>query len=191
MMKFHPTMDGQAQRRTTLVRFRIVLGGFLLALVVSGLTAFPLQRELDAVAAARGLERAAPAAAGNSFDHWILTCRDGLRESYARYPWLAYGTDWLAFAHIVIAVFFIGPLIDPVRNVWVLRAGVIACILVIPLALICGAIREIPFGWRLIDCSFGVIGLIPLSYCLRSVAALESASLYQSSATVPSGSEGK
>jgi hypothetical protein len=29
------------------------------------------------------------------------------------YPFLAYGTDWLAFAHIVIAVFFIGPLVKP------------------------------------------------------------------------------
>jgi hypothetical protein len=88
---------------------------------------------------------------------------------------LAYGTDWLAFAHIVIAVFFIGPLVDPVRNVWVLRAGIIACLLVIPLALICGALRQIPFGWRLIDCSFGVVGVIQLSYCLKLVGTLEKA----------------
>ena len=75
--------------------------------------------------------------------------------------------------NIVIAVFFIGPLIDPVRNVWVLRAGIIACVLVIPLALICGALRQIPFGWRLIDCSFGAIGVIPLYYCLKLVTTLE------------------
>jgi hypothetical protein len=43
----------------------------------------------------------------------------------------------------------------------------IACALVIPLALICGPIRGIPFWWRLIDCSFGVIGLVPLWYALR------------------------
>jgi hypothetical protein len=165
--------DQAIQPVVALRRFRAVLGFFIFALIVSGITAFPLQRELDAVAAARGLERAAPTDAGNSFDHWILTVRDGLRESYARHPWLAYGTDWLAFAHIVIAVFFIGPLVDPVRNVWVLRAGVIACMLVIPLALFCGALRQIPFGWRLIDCSFGVIGVIPLSYCLKLVRTLE------------------
>ena len=29
---------------------------------------------------------------------------------------IAYGTDWLAFAHITIAVAFLGPLKDPVRN---------------------------------------------------------------------------
>ena len=39
----------------------------------------------------------------------------------------------------------------------------IACAGVIPLALICGAIRGIPFYWRLIDCSFGIFGLIPLT----------------------------
>jgi len=165
--------DPAVQRMAVLGRFRAVMCFFIFALIVSGITAFPLQRELDAVAAARGLDRVAATDASNSFDHWILTVRDGLRESYARHPWLAYGTDWLAFAHIVIAVFFIGPLVDPVRNVWVLRAGVIACMLVIPLALFCGALRQIPFGWRLIDCSFGVIGVIPLSYCLKLVRTLE------------------
>ncbi|HSH39366.1 MAG TPA: hypothetical protein VK993_11325 [Chthoniobacterales bacterium] len=66
---------------------------------------------------------------------------------------MQYGTDWLAFGHIVIAIFFAGPLIDPVRNLWVIRAGQIACVLVIPLALVCGDIRGIPLWWRAIDCS--------------------------------------
>src|SRR6266581_7190734 len=159
---------------STLRSFRWVLALFMLAVILSGITAFPLQRELEQVVALRGLERAALADAGSGFDRWILTVRDGLRESYAIRPWLAYGTDWLAFAHIVIAVFFIGPFIDPLRNVWVLRAGLIACALVIPLALICGAVRQKPIGWRLVDCSFGIFGAIPLCYCLRLTRALES-----------------
>ena len=145
----------------------------MLALILSGVTAFPLQRELEQIAAIRGLENVVPAAAANDFDRWILIISDGLRESYSRHPWLAYGTDWLAFAHLAIAVFFIGPFRDPVRNIWVLQAGLIACALIIPLALICGAVRDIPMGWRLIDCSFGVIGAIPLYYCLRLTRALE------------------
>ena len=152
-------------------RLRWVLGFFIFALVLSGITAFPLKHELEQIAAMRGLEQAPTAT--NGFDHWILIVRDGLRESYAQYPWLAYGTDWLAFAHIIIAIFFIGPLIDPVRNIWVLRAGVIACVLVIPLALICGYIRQLPLGWRIIDCSFGVFGVIPLYYCLRLTRRIE------------------
>jgi hypothetical protein len=136
--------------------------------------AFPLQLELEKIVQLRGLEGVAPADAGNGFDRWSLTVRDGLRESYARHPWLAYGTDWLAFAHIAIAVFFIGSFLDPIRNVWVLQAGVIACFLVVPLALVCGAARQIPWGWRLIDCSFGVIGALPLWYCLRLSRTLKS-----------------
>ena len=154
-------------------RLRVVLGLFILALVLSGVTAFPLQQELELLAKARGIDRMAPREPANAFDRWILTVRDGLSESYARHPWLAYGTDWLAFAHIVIAVFFIGPLIDPVRNIWVSKAGIIACMLVLPLALICGPIRQIPFGWRLIDCSFGIFGFVPLYYCLSLARSLE------------------
>jgi hypothetical protein len=54
-----------------------------------------------------------------------------------------------------------------------LQAGILACVLVIPLALFCGAVRQIPTGWRLIDCSFGVFGAIPLFYALRLTRALE------------------
>jgi hypothetical protein len=148
-------------------RFRIVLGLFIIGLVLSGLTAFPLRIELDWLVSALGLERGSLAPEPGELGWWVLQVRDGLRDTYERYPWIAYGTDWLAFAHLVLAVFFIGPFRDPVRNVWVLQAGLIACVLVLPLALICGPLRHIPFPWRLIDCSFGVFGAIPLLYCLR------------------------
>jgi len=91
-----------------------------------------------------------------------------------QYPFLAYGTDWLAFAHIVIAIAFLGPLKDPVRNTWVVDFGIIACVLVIPLALICGPIRGIPWGWQLVDCSFGVLSLIPLLIVRRMIRDLGS-----------------
>jgi len=162
-----------AQRGAILRKLRIVLALFIFALMLSGLTAFPLQRELELVSEFRGLDQMVPARAGNSFDRWILTVRDGLREDYAKHPWLAYGTDWLAFGHLVIAVFFIGVFIDPARNIWILQSGLIACALVIPLAIVCGAIRHIPLYWRLIDCSFGVFGSIPLYYCLRLTRMLE------------------
>ena len=164
----------QSARRAAILRkLRAVLAFFILALILSGVTAFPLQSELQRIVQIRGLEHIAPAEAASGFDGWILTVRNGLVESYAKYPWLAYGTDWLAFAHLIIAVFFIGALIDPVRNVWILKAGIMACVLVIPLALICGAIRQLPMGWRLIDCSFGVFGVLPLIYSLRLTRSLE------------------
>jgi len=143
-------------------KIRCALGVFMFGLVLSGVTAFPLQLELNWLASVRGDST-------TGFDRWIQTVRDGLNDSCGRHPWLGYGTDWLAFAHLVIAVFFIGAWVDPVRNIWIIYAGLIACALVIPLAFICGPIRGIPFGWRMIDCSFGVIGAIPLLYALRLV----------------------
>jgi hypothetical protein len=167
-------MDATArqERASALRKIRCAVFVVIIGLLVGGITAFPLQRELEFAAKVRGVEQLTPADASNGFDHWILVVRDGLRESYARFPWVAYGTDWLAFAHIVIAVFFIGPLIDPVRNVWVLKAGVITCLLIIPMALVAGAVRQIPMGWRLIDCSFGIFGLVPLCYALRLTRSL-------------------
>jgi hypothetical protein len=104
---------------------------------------------------------------------WLRRVLDALAATNRAYPFLAYGTDWLAFAHLAIAVAFLGPLRDPVRNRWVLEFGVIACAGVIPLALIAGQLRGIPFYWRMIDCSFGVLGAIPLLICLRSIRRLE------------------
>ncbi len=148
-------------------RYRLVLGAFMVGLVLSGVTAFPLLHELELLARILGIPAdAAPSALGG-LQFWIATVRDGLRAIHAAYPWLAYGTDWLAFGHIVIALFFIGPWRDPVANAWVLQIGLVACAGVLPLALICGAIRGIPFYWRLIDCTFGILGALPLLYCLK------------------------
>ena len=155
---------------TTLQRIRWSLGFFIAGLVLSGVTAFPLQHELQWVTELRDLQT--PTDATTGFDRWIVTVRDGLTDTYGKYPWMGYGTDWLAFAHLIIALFFIAPWRDPVRNVAAVRAGVAACILVVPLALICGEIRQIPLGWRLIDC-FGVIGVLPLLYVLKLVKRLE------------------
>lgn len=152
--------------RATFGKIRCAIGLFIFGLVLSGVTAFPLQLELNWLASVRG-------DATSGFDRWIHTVRDGLNDSYAHYPWLGYGTDWLAFAHLVIAIFFIGAWVDPVRNIWIVYGGLIACALVIPLALICGPIRGIPLGWRMIDCSFGVIGAIPLLYALRLTKDIE------------------
>jgi hypothetical protein len=30
-----------------------------------------------------------------------------------------------------------------------------------------------PFWWRIIDCSFGIIGLVPLIVCLKNIKKLE------------------
>jgi hypothetical protein len=104
---------------------------------------------------------------------WFLRIRDALAQTQAQHPFLFYGTDWLAFGHFVIAIVFIGALRDPVRNRWLFDFGLIACVLVIPYALVFGALRGIPFWWRLIDCSFGIFGFIPLWFCRKWTIELE------------------
>ena len=142
--------------RGALRKVRWAIGIFIAGLVLSGVTAFPLHAELNCLVSIRGEN------ASSGFDQWIRTVRDGLADTYQKYPWVGYGTDWLAFAHLVIAIFFTGAFVNPVRNVWIIYAGLIACVFVLPLALICGPIRGIPFGWRMIDCSFGILGFLLL-----------------------------
>ena len=149
---------------------------FMLCLVLSGLTAFPLDTELRALTRVLGIDEAAPPSHYDGLRYWIATVAKGLRETNERYPFMAYGTDWLAFGHIAIAIFFIGAVLDPVRNIWVVSAGMIACVGVIPLALIAGEIRGIPFYWRLIDCSFGILGIVPLWLSRRYIKQLEALS---------------
>jgi len=158
-----------------LARYRLVLGLFIIGLVLSGVTAFPLLHELEILARLLGISPDARPESLSGLQFWIATVRDGLRHTYAAWPWLAYGTDWLAFGHIVIAMFFIGPWKNPIPNAWVLKVGLAACAAVIPLALICGPIRGIPFYWRLIDCSFGIFGALPLLYCLHLTRRMKAA----------------
>jgi hypothetical protein len=153
-------------------RVRVLLVAFIAGLVLSGLTAFPLEAELRWLTGVLGAGAARPGDVQGVVG-WLVTVRDALADTNARYPFLAYGTDWLAFAHLVIAVAFVGPLRDPVRNVWVVTFGLVACAGVIPLALIAGAVRGIPFYWRLIDCAFGVGGAALLWPCLRAIRTLE------------------
>jgi hypothetical protein len=160
------------ETRTLERRIRYVLLFFVAALVASGLTAFPLKWEVTVLQSLFGrgsfIEGIWPAMAA-----WISFVYQGLMEMYAKYPFIAYGTDWLAFAHLMIAVAFWGPLRDPIKHIWVVEWGMICCVMLIPLALICGPIRGIPFVWRLFDCAFGVFGILPLLWVRRDILRLK------------------
>lgn len=139
---------------------------FIICLVLSGITAFPIETELAII-------NDNISSFPEVIQNWINTVYLAVKNTNENFPYLSYGTDWLAFAHIVIAVAFIGPLKDPLKNIWVIQFGMISCIMVFPLAFIAGAIREIPFYWQFIDCSFGVFGFILLYYCYRRILLLE------------------
>jgi hypothetical protein len=139
-------------------KIRWLIISFMVATLISGITAFPVESELSWL-----LNH--PALIPSGMMEWLQTCYDGIKTTNTRYPMLAYGYDWLGFAHIIIAMAFIGPLKHPVRNVWVIDWGIISCIAVIPMAFIAGPNRYIPFFHIFIDCSFGIIGIIPLLIC--------------------------
>jgi len=126
--------------------------------VGSGATAIPLETELGLLSGWLGADfrRAGWLPPGAAF--WLATVR---RAVTSEAPLLRYGTDWLAFGHFAIALAFVGALKDPVRNRWLFSFAKIVCALVVPWALVLGEIRGIPLGWRLIDSSFGLLGLVP------------------------------
>ncbi len=159
---------------TTLKQIRLAVSIVIAGLVISGVTAFPLLHELNLLASLLVGNSRDPAA-HSGLVRWILTVREGLEVTYGTYPFIGYGTDWLAFGHLMIALFFILPWRDPVRYAGVLKVGVALSMLVIPLAMICGPIRGIPFGWRMIDCLFGILCLPPLWFALRKIKQLNSA----------------
>ena len=82
---------------------------FIFALVISGVTAFPIETELAFI-----------------YNHisffplflqeWISKVYFAVETTNEHYPFLSYGTDWLAFAHLVIATAFLGPLLNPVKK---------------------------------------------------------------------------
>lgn len=148
-----------------LTKIRCLIIFFIVALILSGITAFPVETELKWLLTHLSI-------IPDIFEPWLQDCYNALKETNSKYPMLAYGYDWLAFAHIVIAMAFIGPLKDPIKNKWIIDWAILACIAVFPLAFIAGPIRHIPMFHILIDCSFGLIGIIPLVICRRMIGRL-------------------
>ena len=151
------------QNEETVIVKRLI-AFFIIILFLSGLTAIPIDTELSA------LVKIFPN--NSSIYEWLERVLSAYRNVNNQYSFLLYGYDWLAFAHFVLAILFIGPYREPVKNIWVIEFGMIACVLVIPLALIAGYFRHIPFGWQLIDCSFGIFGFIPLKICYNKINVL-------------------
>jgi hypothetical protein len=83
----------------------------------------------------------------------------------------------LAALAVLAAMFFPQPVERVAKTITaqpVLSGGMgLLTVLVIPLALICGPIRGIPWGWQLLDCSFGLLGVVPLLVVRRMIRKLE------------------
>jgi hypothetical protein len=154
------------KKNKTIRLIRRLLLAFMIILFLSGLTAIPVETELTL------LLKIIPDS--TQLHGWLEKILSAYKNVNNDTPFLLYGYDWLAFAHFILAILFIGPYRDPVKNIWVIQFGLIACVLIFPLAFIAGSFRGIPIGWRLIDCSFGVFGFLPLWICYSKARQLTS-----------------
>ena len=129
-------------------RIRLNMAMIVVGLVLSGLSALPIESLLS-----WGVQLTETW--NNAISIWLGRVYLGVRDTNISFPFMSYGTDWLAFAHFVIAILFAGPIRDPLKNIWVIEFGMIASILIVPFAFVVGAIREIPLFWRLIAVALG------------------------------------
>lgn len=152
-----------------LKRAKWMLGIVAVGLLVSGVTVWPAVPELKlAVRIAWG--DAEPVGVLHAF---ILKAIEGLEITEEKYPFMLYAHDWLAFAHVVLAILFAGAMRDPLRNIWIVQCGLIMCALVPVLAGICIPIRGIPMIWFWIDFAFAPAAAIPLFVALRDIRHAE------------------
>jgi len=157
-------------RALTPTRIWLIL--FSIALIASGLTAIFVRE---------GLRILSPLFSQGSIIQvywpsmadWLFQVFHAIEETYDKYPFLAYGYDWLAFGHFIISIPFLMAIRDPIRHSWVITYGISACLAVLPFAIVFGAIRDIPLFWRGVDTLFGIGGLIVLLILRRQLKELE------------------
>ncbi|MES2454634.1 MAG: hypothetical protein V4594_03800 [Bacteroidota bacterium] len=161
----------QTQANRLIKRIRTMVWIIIIGLALSGITAFPLETEI-------GWLLHNSTSYPDILHNWLTAIYSAIKTTNANFPYLSYAADLLAFAHLMLAVLFYGPLRDPIKNSWVIEFGMIACLAIVPLALIAGPIRHIPLFWRLIDCSFGGVAIIPLGIGYSGCGRLESLKPY-------------
>ncbi|MBS1747584.1 MAG: hypothetical protein JST21_15585 [Bacteroidetes bacterium] len=150
-----------------LKQIRVLVIIFIVALFISGITAFPVYEELNWIINSSFFTQQ------SVVQKWLLKAWYGVKTAHEDFPFLFYGYDWLAYAHIAMAGLFFGVYQHPVRNRWIVQWAMLTCIGVLPIAFIAGFIRGIPFFHILIDCSFGLLGLIPLRLMQLKIKKLE------------------
>ena len=146
-----------------------MLGIVALGLFISGVTVWPAIFELKLAVSLLWGE----GEASGSLHAFILQVIEALEATNEDYPFLMYGYDWLAFAHICLAILFAGAIRDPAKNIWIVQCGLIMCALIPVLSGICIPFRGLPSYWLLIDFAFAPGAAIPLIIALRDIRQYE------------------
>ncbi|MFM7022017.1 MAG: hypothetical protein ACKOXB_03500 [Flavobacteriales bacterium] len=143
-------------------QIRWLLWFFVVALFLSGLSAFPL---------VWGSEMLLQTLDFMNIHGQLLSfakeVRRGVKFNDENFSFMAYGTDWLAFGHIMYALLFYGALRNPFKNKWLIHFGMIACVCIVPASFLMGHFRSIPLLWGIVDSSFGIVGFAVLYMVLK------------------------
>lgn len=163
----------EATAEKKLLQARLLLVIIALGLLVSGLTCYWLPREVSALLDLvwRRSPDTIPFMAAEY--ELLVKVERGLANLERDFPEMFLGTDWLGFAHVVLAILFLGAIREPVRNVWIVQFGMICAVLVVPAAWLFGWMRGLPPIHYLVDASFGIGAMIPLYLCYRIIRRLE------------------
>jgi hypothetical protein len=154
-----------------------MIGIVVFGLLISGVTVWPAILEVKLLL--NLIWGDAPAS--SEIHRFGLDVLAALEHMKAETPFMFYAHDWLAFAHIVLAILFAGIIKDPVRNIWVIQCGLIMCALIPVLAGICIPLRGLPPAWFWIDSAFAPGAAIPLWIAFCDVRKHERASTHPAS----------
>ena len=147
-------------------KIKIALVITIIGLLLNAISAISLQTELKILLSN-------PDSLPQSLREWLTYVNNGIIDTDKNYPFMRYGFDWLAFAHVLIAIAFIGPLKDTIKNEWVVSWGIIASALSIVMALVWERLRDIPVWWSFIDTIIALIALIILWFCNNWIKQLK------------------
>ena len=155
------TKEKQLRRQIKMVIILTIIG-----LLLNGASAVPLRTEMNLLLSN-----------SDSFPQflrdWWVYVNQGVLETSDKYDFMRYGFDWLGFAHLLIAIAFIGPLRDPVKNQWVVQWGMIAAALSIAVAFGWERVRNIPVWWSFIDAGISYVAFVLLWICNRWIGQLK------------------
>jgi len=155
------------QRETRLrKKIKVAIIITIIGLLLNGISAIPLRFELNILLSN-------PDVLPGFLRDWWAYVNKGVNETSNKYDFMRYGFDWLGFAHLLIAIAFIGPLKDPVKNEWVVRWGMIASALSVLMALGWEWRRGILLWWSFIDASIAIIAFVILWLCNKWIKQLK------------------
>ncbi len=164
-------------------RAKWMLGIVAAGLFLSGVTVWPAVSELKVAQALVWGEGEQTGSIGG----FVAEAVEGLERTGTDYPFMLYAHDWLAFAHIVLAIIFAGAIRDPVRNKWIVQCGLVMCLLVPVLAGVFVPIRGLPWQWFFIDTAFGLVAGALLVVALADIRTAERAAAARAVTEPPAG----